>query len=123
MPETISAEAARYFHLFWDCAPFPVMLIRRDRVIVDRNRAAEAAGCIPGTRCSERGPREAHLGCLADRALDEGTAKRKVEFRADKGAVVDTYWIPLAGAEGLFLHFGIDITPYADGRRFPLKGA
>ncbi len=115
----LSPDIHSHFHLFWDNFPFPVMLVHKDRTILDRNHAAEAVGCAPGTRCIDRGPKEAHKGCLANYALREQTSKRKVEYVDLAGAVMDCYWIPLSQSEDIFLHFGIDITEYAAERLFP----
>jgi len=81
----ISDEMYRNFHLFWDNFPFPVLLIHKDRTILDRNKAAEAMGCIPGTRCIDRGKKEEHRGCLANKALQEQAAKRVVAFDENFG--------------------------------------
>lgn len=116
---TLSEELRRNFHLFWDNFPFPVLLLHRDRTILDRNTAAEGVGCIPGTRCSDRGDKEAHQGCLANQALRENTTKRSVEFATGWNRVFDSYWIPLPGHDDIFVHFGIDITEYAAERLFP----
>lgn len=115
----ISDELSRNFHLFWDNFPFPVMLIRKDRTILDRNKAGEALGCIPGTRCIELGKKEHHSGCLANQALQEQTAKRVVAYADFLGQVLDSYWVPLAGEEDIYLHFSIDISKYAAERMFP----
>lgn len=111
---TVNDALKAHFHMFWDHFPFPVMLVRKDRTIIDRNDAAERAGCVPGTRCVERGPLSAHKGCLANRALAENTGLRQVKFVETANMVMDVYWIPVAGHQDLFIHFGSDITPYAD---------
>ena len=118
----ISEELSRNFHLFWGNFPFPVMLIHKDRTILDRNKAGEAIGCVPGTRCVDMGKMEDHCGCLANQALQEQTARRVVAYQDSYGMVLDSYWVPLAGEEDLYLHFSIDITEYAAGRMFPKKG-
>ncbi len=112
----LNQDLQSHFHLFWDNFPFPVMLVHKDRTILDRNRAAADSGCVLGTRCVERGPLEAHRGCLANQALREQTAKRKVQYVDFLGVVMDSYWIPLPGYDDLFVHFGIDITDYASDR-------
>ena len=114
-------ELSHNFHLFWDNFPFPVMLIHKDRTIVDLNKAGKAMGCIPGTRCVDIGKKEDHTGCMANLALQEQTAKRVVAYQECYGRVLDSYWAPLAGEEDLYLHFSIDITEYAAGRMFPKK--
>lgn len=115
----LSPDIHTHFHLFWDNFPFPVMLLHKDRTILDRNKAAATAGCVPGTRCIDRGPKEIHKGCLANFALKEQGAKRKVEFIESRGVVMDTYWIPLPEHQDVYVHFGIDITEFAAERLFP----
>ena len=117
----ISEEILRNFHLFWDNFPFPVMLVHKDRTIIDRNKAGESAGYIPGSRCADIGNKEDHKGCLANLALREQTAKRVVGYVEPAKAVFDSYWIPLAGSEDIYLHFFTDITEYAAERLFPTK--
>jgi hypothetical protein len=121
-PAEITKELSSNFHLFWDNFPFPVMLVRKDRTIVDLNKAGQALGCAPGLRCSDIGKKEDHKGCLANQALLEQSAQRVVAFQESYGMVLDSYWVPLAGEEDLYLHFSIDITDYAAGRLFPNKG-
>jgi hypothetical protein len=117
----ISEETRRNFHTFWDNFPFPVMLVHKDRTIVDRNKAAGMLGCTPGTRCIDIGSKEDHKGCLANSALREQTAQRAVGYVQAMGAVLDSYWIPLAGVEDIYLHFSIDITEYSAERLLPKK--
>jgi len=115
----ISEETRRNFHLFWDNFPFPVMLVYKDRTILDRNKAGEAVGYTPGNRCADIGKKEDHKGCLANQALREQAGKRVVGYVDLAGAVLDSYWIPLAGSEDVYLHFFTDITDYAAERLFP----
>lgn len=117
----ISEELSRNFHVFWDNFPFPVMLVYKDRTIIDRNKAGEDMGCVPGTRCSDSGKKEDHRGCLANQALQEQTAKRVVAYAENLGMVVDGYWVPLAGEPDIYLHFFADITEYAAEHMFPNK--
>lgn len=117
----ISDELRSHFHLFWDNFPFPVMLTHKDRTILDRNKAAETVGYGINIKCSSLGPKEAHKGCKANKALSEQTAERVVGYVDMANAVLDSYWIPLAGQDDIFLHFSIDITPYAAASLFPAK--
>jgi hypothetical protein len=80
MTRALSEELGRNFHVLWDNFPFPVMLTREDRTVLDRNKAAEAVGCTPGTRCVELGRKEDHAGCHANEALREQTAKRVIGY-------------------------------------------
>lgn len=117
----ITEEIRSNFHLFWDNFPAPVMLVHKDRTILARNKLAESVGYTLGTRCSDMGNKEDHKGCQANLALSEGTAKRAVGYYEPMNMVLDSYWVPLAGMDDIFLHFSIDITPYAAGRLFPKK--
>jgi hypothetical protein len=117
----ISPELDKNFHLFWDNYPFPVMLVRKDRTIVALNKVATALGCVPGTRCVDIGKKEDHCGCQANQALQQQEAKRVVAYQASYAMVLDSYWIPLAGVDDLYLHFSADITEYAAERMFPAK--
>lgn len=118
---TVSDEIRSNFHLFWDNFPFPVMLTHKDRTILDANRAGQAIGCPVGTKCVEIGEKKHHSCCLANVALKEQAGQRHVGFFEHLGVVLDSYWIPLAGAEDLFVHFSIDITEYAADRLLPEK--
>ena len=114
----LSQDIHAHFHLFWDNFPYPVMMIRKDRTILDRNRAAEAMGYVPGTRCIEYGPKKAHKGCLAHLALRENTAKSKVDYVDFMDAVLSAHWIPLLDNDEVYIHFNIDITEHAAERFF-----
>lgn len=118
----ISEEVRRNFHLFWDNFPFPVMLVRKDRTILEANRLGEEIGCPVGTRCVDIGEKPHHAGCRANKALSEKAGVREVAYYEHLKQVVDGYWIPLAGVEDVFVHFGIDITEYAAERMFPKTG-
>lgn len=115
----INDEILSNFHLFCDNFPFPVMLVRKDRTILAVNKSGETAGYPTGIRCVDMGEKEHHKGCMANQALKEQTAKRVVDYFDFAGAVLDSYWIPLAGSDELYLHFGIDITPWASESLLP----
>ncbi len=117
----ISDEIRKNFHLFSDNFPFPVMLVHKDRTILEVNKTGEDEGYPTGVRCIEMGKKEHHKGCLANQALAEQTAKRVVAFVDFRGAVLDSYWIPLAGSDDLFLHFASDITEWAKESLVPTK--
>jgi hypothetical protein len=117
----INEEIRRNFHLFWDNFPSPVMLVHKDRTIIEANKAGRAIGCPVGTRCVDIGEKKHHAGCRANKALREQTGVREVAYIEYLGQVVDGYWIPLAGSEDLYVHFAIDITEYAADRLFPVK--
>ena len=114
-------EHIRNFHSQWDNFPFSVMLIRKDRTIVAVNAAAQGVGVIEGVRCCDLGTKESHNVCMANCALKEQKAQRLTGYFDDYKMVLDTYWIPVAGEEDLYIHFSIDITEYAAPRMFPVE--
>ena len=71
-------------------------------------------------KCSGLGPKKTHKGCGANKTLNEQKAERVVGYVEMANAVLDSYWIPLAGKEDLYIHFGIDITPYAASNLLPV---
>lgn len=117
----ISEEIRRNFHLFWDNYPAPVMLVHKDRTIVEVNKSAQELGCPVGGRCVDIGEKKHHAGCRANKALLEGTGVREVSYVEHLGQVVDGFWIPLAGSGDLYVHFANDITEYAAARLIPAK--
>ena len=117
----ISDDLRSHFHLFWDNFPFPVMLTHEDRTILDRNNAAETVGYGVNIKCSDLGPKEAHNGCRANKALSDQKAERVVGYVESANAVLDSYWVPLAGQEEIYLHFSIDITSYSAANLLPIK--
>lgn len=117
----IGEEIRKNFHLFWDNFPFPVMLVYKDRTIIEANKAGEAIGCPVGTRCSDIGEKKFHANCKANNALREQAGIREVAYIEHMGLVMDSYWVPLAGYEDIYVHFGVDITEYAADRLLPNK--
>lgn len=115
----ISEEVRKNFHLFYDNFPFAVMLVHKDRTIIAVNKTAEGEGYPTGIRCVDLGEKEHHKGCLANQALNEQNAKRVVGYFDFRKAVLDSYWIPLAGSSELYLHFAADITPWAKESLIP----
>lgn len=115
----LSDEIRRNFHLFWDNYPAAVILAYKDRTIVDVNKTAQERGYPVGVRCISMGEAKHHTGCKLHIALDEKTTVRDVAYIDFLGQVVDTYWIPLAGAEDFYVHFANDISEYAAERLFP----
>ena len=109
----ISNEILSNFHLFYDNFPAPVTLVHKDRTILAMNKTAEAVGYQTGIRCIDMGKKEHHKVCQANKALSEQTATRLVAYFDFAGAVLDTYWIPLAGSDELYIHYAADITEWA----------
>lgn len=121
MSITINEEIRRNFHLFWDNYPFPVMLVHKDRTIIDVNETGLEAGYPVGVRCIDLGQKKDHAACKANKALAEGKGMRIVIYSEYLGKVVDGFWVPLAGSGELFLHFNNDITAYAAEHLIPKK--
>lgn len=119
----VSEELRSHFHLFWDNFPSPVMLVHKNRTIIDANKAGQAIGCPVGMRCVDIGEKKHHAGCRANHALREQAGVREVSYVEHLGQVVDWYWVPLAGSKDLFTHFCVDITEYAAEHLFPAKKA
>jgi len=117
----INDEIRRNFHLFWDNFPSPVMLVHKDRTILETNKAGQTLGYPVGTRCVDIGEKKHHAGCRANAALREQAGVREVGYIEHLGIVMDSYWIPLNGVEDLYVHFGIDITEFAADRLIPKK--
>jgi len=65
------------------------------------------------------GKKEHHKACLANKALSEQVDTRVNAYFNYTGSVLDSYWIPLAGSDELFVHFGADITDWASERLSP----
>ena len=120
-PMVISEEVRNGFHLFYDNFPFPVMLVAKDRTILAVNRTGATAGYPTGLRCCDLGKPEDHRACRAGEALRDRESKRLVMYYEPAKQVVDSYWIPLAGHDDLFVHYAADITEWASGRLFPKK--
>ena len=117
----ISDEIRRNFHLFWDNYPAAVILIDRNRTIIEINKAAEERGYPVGVQCISMGEKKHHASCKLNIALREKSSVRNVEYIDFLGQVVDTYWLPLAGEEDLYIHFANDITEWAKESLFPQK--
>lgn len=117
----VSEEIRRNFHLFWDNFPAAVTLVYKDRTIIEVNRAAEEKGYPTGVKCVDLGEKKHHAGCKAHIALRDKAAVREVAYYDFLGQVLDGYWIPLAGAEDLYVHYAVDITEYAADRLLPGK--
>ncbi len=107
-----SDETIRSFNLMWDSFPHVVLLLNQSRTIQAVNRMGRDLGIIPETKCYELTQANGvHPVCKADAALKDGQSRRSTG--ANNGRVLDSYWLPLEGDEGLYIHFAIDITKYA----------
>lgn len=115
----ISDEVRKNFHRFWGNFPSPVMLVHKDKTIIDTNKAGQAIGCPVGMRCVDIGEKKHHAGCRANKALREQTGVHSVAYSKYLDKVIDSYWVPLADVEDVFVHFGIDFTEFAAEHLFP----
>lgn len=117
----LSDEIRKNFHLFWDNHPAAVILIHKDRTIMEINKVAEERGYPVGVQCISMGEKKHHACCKLNIAVREKSAARDVDYIDFLGQVVDTYWIPLAGAEDFYIHFANDITEWAKESLIPKK--
>ena len=110
-----------------DNFPYPLMLISKQRIILNKNQLAKKMGVQTGKYCWDTFGQCASIPeqdkivfdktgnppiggtrcvfCQADKALSSGSEQRK-EVTAG-GIVWDTYWIPTS--DDTFLHFGIQV--------------
>ncbi len=103
-------DICKSFRLMWDGFPHPVLLIQKNRNILDANESARAIGVPLGVRCRDISPYpdKCKNYCQADSALDSGKTK-KIMVRQDN-KMAATYWIPFNSvANGLYLHFTVDV--------------
>jgi len=112
-----SADICKSFRLMWDGFPHPVLLIQKNRKILDANQSARDLGVPAGIRCRDISPDpdKCKNYCQADAALERGKPKRLLSRQNGKFSA--TYWIPLNQVSGgLYLHFVVDL-PGCAGRR------
>lgn len=104
------SEIRKSFRLMWDGFPHPVLLLQKNRIIVDSNQAGRALGVPSGVRCRDISPypEKCKNNCLADKALANGKPERTISRLGDK--LTATYWIPLhPDHSDLYLHFVVDL--------------
>jgi hypothetical protein len=115
----INPDILKAFHLMWDVFPGTALLVRRDRSIVACNHSATERGLRLGMKCFQLSSEGIHKHCLANAALDEGTAKGTAVYSPVAKKVNNSFWLPIAGEKDLFVHIVIDITQYAKPELFP----
>ena len=106
----VREDITKSFRLMWDGFPYPVLLLRKNRMIVDSNQAARSLGVPVGVRCRDISPypEKCKNNCLADVALASGSAERIISRQ--NGTLSATYWIPLNARDNdLYLHFVMDL--------------
>ncbi|GAB6096077.1 hypothetical protein JCM14469_23300 [Desulfatiferula olefinivorans] len=108
------------FDLMWGKHPGVVMLIGKNRDILAFNQTGKALGLTPGIKCfSLTGGTKICSHCQANQALDKKEAIRAAAWSDPLNAVIDGYWIPVAGRNDVYVHFGNDISAYAAPSMFP----
>ncbi|MGC9356599.1 MAG: PAS domain S-box protein [Anaerolineae bacterium] len=123
-------RSARLNKQLLDGLPHPAMLVRRDRIILTANRAAEEIGARVGDYCwrgfghceflpeEDRQYLEEHDGepppggtsctfCLADGVLEAGQPDNHPEL-VMHDRTWDVWWVPIS--DETYLHYAIDIT-------------
>jgi len=93
----------------WDSFPHPVLLLQKNRTIVDSNKLARDLGVLEGVKCRDISPypEKCKKHCLADKAMASGESERIISRQGNK--VSATYWIPLKShQDDLYLHFVMD---------------
>ena len=109
----VSDDVLEAFDIMWGLHPSPVMLIKADRDIVAVNEAGKQLGIPAGVKCFQlTGQDKICNGCQGNPMLKENTAKRSTRWNVKLNMFADTYWIPVRGQDGLFIHFGNNITEY-----------
>ncbi|TVM17669.1 hypothetical protein DPQ33_08495 [Oceanidesulfovibrio indonesiensis] len=109
----VKQDVVDAFFMMWDLYPEPVMLIHANRDILAVNEAARGLGLDAGLKCHSLYPSDKPCpGCLADLALRSGESRRKAAYAPGQNKFLDGFWIPVAGEEDLYVHFGNDISDY-----------
>ena len=111
-------EIVKAFELTWDNYPSVALLLNRQHEIVSLNKIAREFGFTSETKCfSLNGNVKVCPWCKAAKAMKSGESIRTTTYRKDKNIAYDSFWIPVS--KDLFIHFGNDITPYANTDAFP----
>lgn len=111
--------AIKSFEQMWGNYPELVLLLNKKHVVVAVNKAGKEHGIIPGINCFTLNNTDKMCkGCKAPMMRKERKAQRHVTY-SDKIGVVDGYWIPVEESDGLYVHFGNNITEWANSELFP----
>lgn len=107
----VKSEVLEAFKMMWGLYPGPVMLIHASREILAVNEAAAGLGLPLGITCHSLYPSDKPCpGCLAGKALRQQQGVRRAAWAASQRKFMDGFWVPVAGEEAVFVHFGNDIT-------------
>lgn len=122
-PGPVSENTINAFTSMWGAYPSPVMLLKANREIVAANDAALKMGIPLGIKCfSLTGNSGACEHCQAKEALNGESASRLTGWSDKLNIFSDTYWIPVKGEKGLFVHFGNNITDWVKEDLINKKG-
>ncbi|MDP2853372.1 MAG: hypothetical protein Q8O28_03895 [Smithellaceae bacterium] len=105
----VPPDVSKSFRLMWDTFPHPVLLLQKNRTIVDSNKLARDLGVPAGVKCRDISPypEKCKNHCLADKALASGVTEQIISRQGNK--LLATYWIPLKLLQDdLYLHFVMD---------------
>lgn len=109
----LKKEIEAAFRAMWGLHPSPVMLIKADRDILAVNEAGRKLGIQVGQKCfALTGNKGICKGCQGNDALKNGSARRLAAWSEKLNMFTDTYWVPVVGEQGLFVHFGNNITEW-----------
>nr|WP_319494580.1 hypothetical protein [uncultured Desulfobacter sp.] len=105
------------FRQMWGNYPEAALLLNQKHEIVAVNKVAQDLGIEPGINCfSLNGTGRMCKGCKAPVMRKQGKAQRDVVHNDTLG-IVDSYWIPVDDSDGLYVHFGNNITQWADPQK------
>ena len=101
------------FHLNWNLHPYPVLLIKADRTILAVNESAQKLGVPAGMKCFQLAKNEKICPyCQGNLAMKENRGIQVGSYQAARKQFTETFWVPLDGVKGIFLHYGNDITQW-----------
>lgn len=108
MTEHGAAKQVEAFRLMWDAFPEPAMLIGDGRKVLAANALGRRLGVTAGSMCGGLAPVEALPTHNPIEQLRD-TQSALVELAEANGQPVLSYWVPVAGARNLAVHFGIGV--------------
>ncbi len=111
-----NSEKKEIFNAFsqnWNLHPFPVLLIRADRVILAVNEPGRKLGVPIGKKCFElSGKDKICSDCQANKALSEKKGIQVGSYQETRKKFVETFWVPLEDEKEIYLHYSNDITKW-----------
>lgn len=101
------------FHMNWKLHPYPAMLIKADRTILAVNEVGEQLGIPTGMKCFQLTQKDKVCSnCQANLALKEKRGIQAGSYQAIFKKFMQTFWVPLDGVDGVFLHYNNDISQW-----------